>query len=267
MGRSVFIMHGESEVDEGTAFPALNGQVTYLNRFPPYLLEPTQYPLGTVIGNTTLVYNDQYGGGYNLTILENLEQYHTLCTTGGGTSDGSMIPTVAGYNQVIFTTPVNVNEWGYLWLHYGWMTTGINTTGFKLIFADGTRRTIKNALENGYISPLCLLTGYKNYSDPNWMTLYTDGNLSTRNYPMNNIFCKPLLVSLVGVEFTSNRGSYPYYDGFRAEKYSSDIKFSYKPIGDKIRIRNKVKVKDSSNYKDGKNMKLKRESGWDSLNT
>jgi hypothetical protein len=224
MGNAMFI-YG-SGVDEGTAFPASEREITYLYREPPYVLQPETW---SGSANTSLVGVTRAG---NLpSIFEDLEAYRTQCNAITAPSTRNT-RVVSGFNNVSFINHAYVGQWTWICLYFGYGTSSMAISGFKLIFADNTKRTVKEAVENGYLSVLCLLSGM------NWDTLYSTGNMATRSYPINNIVCKPILVPIIGVEFTASNDAYLYADGFFTYTYSTSVKFSLTSISQSMRVRN-----------------------------
>lgn len=218
--------------DEGVSFPSEEKGITYLYRLPNYL-EPPETTTNTY-GNTTLA--SPSSGGYIPTIFSGVESFKMQCNQPTAPATG---PTrvYSGLNTINFVIDAEVNQWTHLILHYGFNTTSIGTNDFKIKFGDGSKYFVKDAIDNGYLSPLCLfIGGYASWIDPVWTTLYTEGYLSVRDYPINNIVCKPILHAITGVEFTSTKfadwGGYhgTLADGFYAYTYDKTVKFSKSPF-------------------------------------
>lgn len=218
--------------DEGTSFNTTEKGIKTLYRTPGFLNTPLPWTTNSTYGNNTLAQPDSSSYmGYETTLFNDLSVEPTMVATPTSPST-KFVKVNSGLNTIDFSTNVNANEWCKLTLSYGVYTSNISTSNFKIKFSDGSKLYIKDAIDRGYLTKLTLLTGYYLYSDPNWINFYTSGNLASKSYPINQVVTKPLVYSITGVEFTSNKAASwgSYYDGFSAYKYDSSVQFSLSPI-------------------------------------
>lgn len=250
--------------NEGTSFSTEEKGITYLYREPSYPTPPATTT--QTYGNTTLA----QPGGYVPSCLYDLRNT-ALETQCNEPTYPAKTPTrvYAGLNSISFASNAKVGQWATLMLRYSYYTSSMGTTDFKIVFADGAKHFVKDAVENGYLSPLCLFIGDYPYSDTNWINLYTSGDLAVKNYPANTIVCKPLLSDITGVEFTaSNDADWGGYqgnlmDGFVAYTYDPSVQFSLTPIISPKRIL-KIKYYDTE-FKTAKS-DFRSGTNWNRIN-
>lgn len=239
MGNAAYIY--KKIYNEGTFFPPGLRQVTYLYRTPSYSIPPVTS--SSYRGNSSLYDTSQFMPSI-LIGIDNLQR--TQCHISSAPWVDGPFRVFAGLNTVNFYNYAKANQWAFIRLHYGYWTRNISVTDLKLTFSNGVKYFIKDAIDNGYLSPLCLIYG-SNY----WMDLYSSGDTPALNYPIHDIVCKPLLYDIVGIEFTSNKdadwgghGPNEYYDGVYAYTYDKSVQFSLTPILTAKRIKN-IRRKDT----------------------
>ena len=201
---------------------------------------PTSINYGTSIQNTysslylsnspTTAFNNSYHDYdklYNGNFYQSNALLETMKVLGGemispNTSrvDGSSYVYVnSGENAITLNRSGNANRWFLIKVWAGGMTTGVSVGNFRIRFADGSVLNPEQAVANGYIEPLVVLTSGA-YSTAynglwtNFIGLKNGGTTSSQNYPMGNIIFKTKNKSLItGINIYSSRAFNSSYDG------------------------------------------------------
>lgn len=223
------------KVNEGTAFPLGEKQIKTLYRYPDYMSTSMPYNNNSnfgspTYGNNITTYNLLYyrqGSDYDYSKWNNSIVSHIKKEA----TNGYYQWVKAGQNSITLQSNVPRNRWAAIWLYAnGGTNSNVYVKDLKLIFDDDSKMTIKEAVDNGIISPLCLIyTYYDNRAWQEWDKLYTGGETTSKLAPAGYIVLKCLSKELQGVEFYTNTDWNTYYDGLGVMSYP-DMLLSLDPI-------------------------------------
>jgi hypothetical protein len=225
----LLLMHSKRKeiYDEGTSFPSGSLQVQTLYRDPDYCLTSVPEASGSIF---EVVYGNNTIGRGAFAGTNNNRQVITL---GQNTADYSM-QLVYTSNSITFQTLVKPKQWVWLYFWSGYLNGSAWVSNFKLVFANGEELTIEQAIDQGKLSPLTLISsnvqGFQNYLNL-YSGLQTDTVSSTASIAVYTaILFKPLKSDIVGVKFTSNKNWETTASGVCAYLLGSEYQFSLSPI-------------------------------------
>lgn len=225
----LLLMHSKRKIiyDEGTSFPSGSLQVTKLYRTPDYCL--TSVPAASAAYSKVVYGNNTLGNG----VLSGIGDNRQVITLGQNTGDHSM-QLVYMNNVITFQMPIDPGRWG--WFHFwsGYYNGSVWVSNFKFVFSDDSELTIEQAINQGKISPLTLISsnvqGFQNYSNL-YTGLQTDTKSSTISIAVyTSILFKPKKSGIVGIEFTSNKDWETGASGVCGYLLGSEYQFSLSPI-------------------------------------